>query len=245
MTYTTVAAASTIQMLLVAGVTVLPALIAGFLPRRVAGVGWALGRDQLVEGVGLGAVGLTPVVAGLVLDFEDPEFGMAALVLWAVLVAAVARVAIRPLDELTRRATVQRDLTVTLAEAERVRLAADLHDGPLQDLTLLVRRLDASGDSEAAALARSIAAELRDVTGELRLPMLDHLGAGVAMEWLVERVQRLSGDRIDLVRDDVARPPAEVELALFRVAQEALANAVRHGRPLSGCRTGPTRSSPS
>jgi signal transduction histidine kinase len=96
---------------------------------------------------------------------------------------------------------------------------------------MLVRRLDASGDPESAALARSIAAELRDVTGELRLPMLDHLGAGVAMEWLVERVQRLSGDRIELVRDDVARPPAEVELALFRVAQEALANAVRHGRP--------------
>lgn len=231
MTYTTVAAASTIQMLLVAGVTVLPALIAGFLPRRIAGVGWALGRDQLIEGVGLGAVGLTPVVAGLVLDFEAPEFGMAALVLWAVLVAAVARVAIRPLDELTRRATVQRDLTVTLAEAERVRLASDLHDGPLQDLTLLVRRLDASGDAETAALARSIAAELRDVCGELRLPMLDHLGAGVAMEWLVERVQRLSGDKIELVRDDRARPPAEVELALFRVAQEALANAVRHGRP--------------
>lgn len=229
--FTTFAGASTIQMLLVAGVTVLPALIAGFLPRRVAGVGWALGRDQLIEGVGLGAVGLTPVVASLVLDFEAPEFGMAALVLWAVLVAAVARVAIRPLDELTRRATVQRDLTVTLAEAERVRLASDLHDGPLQDLTLLVRRLDASGDPETAALTRSIAAELRDVCGELRLPMLDHLGAGVAMEWLVERVQRLSGDRIELVRDDRARPPAEVELALFRVAQEALANAVRHGRP--------------
>ena len=184
-----------------------------------------------MEGVALAAVGLTPVVAGLVLNLEDPVLAMAALVIWAVLVAAVARLAIRPLEELTRRATVQRDLTVTLAEAERVRLAADLHDGPLQDLTLLVRRLDASGDPESAALARSIAAELRDVTGELRLPMLDHLGAGVAMEWLVERVQRLSGDRIDLVRGDVARPPAEVELALFRVAQEALANAVRHGRP--------------
>lgn len=230
-TYVVSNAGSAIQAQIVAGITVLPALLAGFLPRRVAGMGWAIGRDQLVEGVALAAVGLTPVVAGLVLNLEDPVLAMAALVIWAVLVAAVARLAIRPLEELTRRATVQRDLTVTLAEAERVRLAADLHDGPLQDLTLLVRRLDASGDAEAAALARSIAAELRDVTGELRLPMLDHLGAGVAMEWLVERVQRLSGDRIDLVRDDVARPPAEVELALFRVAQEALANAVRHGRP--------------
>ncbi len=230
-TYVVSDAGSAIQAQIVAGITVLPALLAGFLPRRVAGMGWAIGRDQLVEGVALAAVGLTPVVAGLVLNLQDPVLAMAALVVWAVLVAAVARLAIRPLEELTRRATVQRDLTVTLAEAERVRLAADLHDGPLQDLTLLVRRLDASGDTEAAALARSIAAELRDVTGELRLPMLDHLGAGVAMEWLVERVQRLSGDRIELVRDDVARPPAEVELALFRVAQEALANAVRHGRP--------------
>jgi len=230
-TYVISAGASAVQAQVVAGITVLPALLAGFLPRRVAGMGWAIGRDQLVEGVALAAVGLTPVVAGLVLNLTDPVLAMAALVIWAVLVAAVARLAIRPLEELTRRATVQRDLTVTLAEAERVRLAADLHDGPLQDLTLLVRRLDAAGDPEAAALARSIAAELRDVTGELRLPMLDHLGAGVAMEWLVERVQRLSGDRIDLVRDDVARQPAEVELALFRVAQEALANAVRHGRP--------------
>ena len=230
-TFTVDAAASAVQAQVVAGITILPALLAGFLPRRVAGMGWAIGRDQLVEGVALAAVGLTPAVAGLVLNLEDPLLAMAALVIWAAFVTAVARLAIRPLDELTRRATVQRDLTVTLAEAERVRLAADLHDGPLQDLTLLVRRLDATGDPEAAALARSIAAELRDVTGELRLPMLDHLGAGVAMEWLVERVQRVSGDRIDLVRADVARPPAEVELALFRVAQEALANAVRHGRP--------------
>ncbi|HXX61979.1 MAG TPA: ATP-binding protein [Candidatus Sulfotelmatobacter sp.] len=230
-TFTVSPEGSALRAQVVAGITVLPALLAGFLPRRVAGMGWAIGRDQLIEGVTLAAIGLTPVVAGLVLNLTDPLLAMAALVVWAVIVAAAARLAIRPLDELTRRATLQRDLTVTLAEAQRVRLAADLHDGPLQDLTLLVRRLDASGDAEGAALARSIAAELRDVTGELRLPILDHLGAGVAMEWLVERVQRLSGNRIELVRDDVARPPAEVELALFRVAQEALANAVRHGRP--------------
>jgi signal transduction histidine kinase len=202
----------------------------GFLPRRIEG-SWAIGREQLVEGVGLASVGLTPAIAGLVLDPIGPSVGIGLLLLWALVAWLVARLAIGPLDELTRRATLQRDRAVAVAEAERVRLAADLHDGPLQGLTLLVRRLDAAGDAEAAALARSIADELRDVCGELRLPILDDLGAGAAMEWLVDRVRRVSGDEIDLERHDPVRPPAAVELAAFRVAQEALANAVRHGRP--------------
>jgi signal transduction histidine kinase len=224
------AGASAFQALAVAGIAFVPALVAGFLPRRIEGT-WAIGREQLVEGVGLASVGLTPAIAGLVLDPIGPSLGIGLLLLWVLVAWLVARLAIGPLDELTRRATMQRDWTVAVAEAERVRLATDLHDGPLQRLTLLVRRLDAAGDAEGAALARSIADELRDVCGELRLPILDDLGAGAAMEWLVDRIRRVSGDEIDLERHDPVRPPAAVELAAFRVAQEALANAVRHGRP--------------
>ena len=105
------------------------------------------------------------------------------------------------------------------------------HDGPLQDLLLLTRRLELAGDPAAAAAVRSVADELREVCGELRVPILDDLGAGPALEWLVARVDRLTGDQIVLERLDQARPPAGVELAVFRIAQEALANAARHGRP--------------
>ena len=65
----------------------------------------------------------------------------------------------------------------------------------------------------------------------MRLPILDDLGTGPALEWLVDRVGRLAGGEVRLERSDSVRPPEDVELAFFRVAQEALSNAVRHGRP--------------
>ena len=98
-------------------------------------------------------------------------------------------------------------------------------------MTILVRELDDAGDTKAAELARSIAERLREVCGDLRLPVLDELGAGAALEWLIGRVGETSGSQVRLERNDGARPPADVELAVFRVAQEALANAVTHGAP--------------
>ncbi len=131
----------------------------------------------------------------------------------------------------SRERSGQRDLVAATAEAERRRIAADLHDGPLQSLTLLAYRLDAAGDDESAALARDVVTELRAVTSVLRLPVVDDLGAGPALEWLTTQVGRLSGLRIEFERADSGRPPLDVEHAVFRVAQEALANATRHGRP--------------
>jgi signal transduction histidine kinase len=130
-----------------------------------------------------------------------------------------------------QRSQLQRDLAVAAAETERARLAADLHDDALQQLTMLVRKLDEGGQTDAADEAREIATKLRSVVGDLRLPILDDLGAGAALEWLVERVEPLAGGPVKLERSDETRPPANVELAVFRVAQEALTNAIKHGKP--------------
>lgn len=150
---------------------------------------------------------------------------------FTIVVWLVGLVVARAIGRRIAHARLQRDLIVTVTEAERARLAAELHDVALQELTLLVRRLDASGDAASASMAREVSERLRDLCGELRLPILDELGAGPALEWLVEQVALATGQEIRLERSDIDRPPPDVELAVFRVAQEAVSNAVKHGGP--------------
>ncbi|MGZ8563395.1 MAG: ATP-binding protein, partial [Candidatus Limnocylindria bacterium] len=174
------------------------------------------------------AVTLTPGAAATVLI---PSTGGLLLGAWLVALVVWRRFTLAPLLGLAQRTQLQRDVAVAAAETERARLAADLHDDALQQLTMLVRTLDEGGQKEAADEAREIATKLRSVVGDLRLPILDDLGAGAALEWLVERVEPLAGGPVKLERSDETRPPANVELAVFRVAQEALTNAIKHGRP--------------
>ncbi len=172
-------------------------------------------------------VALTLGVSALVLT----PLAWVPLVAWFIAIIVWRRFTLAPLLGLAQRTQLQRDLAVAAAETERARLAADLHDDALQQLTMLVRTLDESGQTDAANEAREVASKLRSVVGDLRLPILDDLGAGAALEWLVERVEPLAGGPVKLERSDETRPPANVELAVFRVAQEALTNAIKHGRP--------------
>jgi signal transduction histidine kinase len=173
-------------------------------------------------------VAVTPGAAATMLV---PPIGMILFGGWLVAVVAWRQFTVTPLIGFAQRSQLQRDLAVAAAETERARLAADLHDDALQQLTMLVRKLDEGGQTDAADEAREIATKLRSVVGDLRLPILDDLGAGAALEWLVERVEPLAGGPVKLERSDETRPPANVELAVFRVAQEALTNAIKHGKP--------------
>ena len=169
---------------------------------------------------------LTPGVAAISLVPLTQYFVWPILFWLAIVIGWQAR---RPLVARVVRTTHQRDLIATTTEAERARIAADIHDDALQDLTMLVRRLDAAGDTANAQAAREIAERLRAICGDLRLPVLDDLGVGPALDWLCGRLGSAT-DEISLDRLDVeSRLPADVELAVFRVAQEALSNAVRHG----------------
>jgi signal transduction histidine kinase len=182
---------------------------------------------RLLESTELAVAGATPLFS---LATGRDTF-LFPLSLWLIVVALAGRFTIRPLARLATRAQLQRDLIVAATEAERARVAADIHDDALQELTLLVRRLDAAGDTEGADIARTISDRLRAICGDLRLPILDDLGVGPALDWLVLRIERLAGGEVRLERSDGTRPPSDVELAFFRVAQEALSNAVKHGQP--------------
>jgi len=195
------------------------------------GGAWTLSAQPVVRMVGLAAVASTPLVLRLAVAAPSAGITVVAIAVWLLIGVFVTRYAVVPLAGLVSRAVRQRDLVAATAEVERLRIAADLHDGPLQSLTLLAYRLDAVGDDENAALARDVMTELRAVTSLLRLPIVDDLGAGPALEWLTTQVGRLSGLDIAIERADTGRPPLDVEHAVFRVAQEALANATRHGRP--------------
>lgn len=127
-------------------------------------------------------------------------------------------------------------LTLEASEAERGRLARDLHDVPLQELAGVIRRLDLvpAVRGENAAL-REVADQLRAIATELRPPILDDLGLAAAIESLVAQNDReAEGFQVEAaVQDDIGsipagRPPAAVEIALYRIVQEAVANAISH-----------------
>ncbi|HEU5103464.1 MAG TPA: LuxR C-terminal-related transcriptional regulator [Roseiflexaceae bacterium] len=125
-------------------------------------------------------------------------------------------------------------------EAERRRLAHLLQASVVDPLNLLLAQANAyeqtlSGQptsrmaiSVLSALARQALQQVRDLESSLRPTALDELGLGPALESLASRVMRASGLQISLSVERLReRPPANIELALFRAAQDALERAVR------------------
>jgi signal transduction histidine kinase len=132
---------------------------------------------------------------------------------------------------------------VTLQEDERRRLAQDLHDDPLQTLTYLVRMLEQLTEDPAlppdlaelvrrdGELATEVVDTLRTVIHGLRPPVLDDFGAVAALRQLVDEVRTRHCIPITMrVTGDQVRLSAQSELTVYRVAQEALSNVVRHAK---------------
>ncbi len=126
-------------------------------------------------------------------------------------------------------------------EEERRHLAQELHDGPVQTLIHLCRLIDDierttdHGRNEPLALSdlRAIAegavADLRGIAKGLRPSILDDLGLVASISQLLAEVERRNPMETSLEVDGVERRLApSVELALFRVTQEALSNVERH-----------------
>ena len=128
-------------------------------------------------------------------------------------------------------------------EAERARLAREIHDGTLQELIALAQRLDIAqralerGELERArALLLQVretgvatAEDLRRILSDLRPAYLEDLGFLPALEVLVRDADRLGSTRVRLEHEgSLQRLPPAVELAAYRIAQEALNNALRH-----------------
>jgi two-component system, NarL family, sensor kinase len=126
---------------------------------------------------------------------------------------------------------------ITVQEAERRRLAADMHDGISQRLLSLAFHLDAAADAltvtpEFAAQQLERARELVDLTldearaaiFDLRPPVLDDLGLADGLTSLARSIPSVA---VTVDADEFSLPE-HVEIALYRIAQEALQNVVKH-----------------
>jgi two-component system sensor histidine kinase UhpB len=144
----------------------------------------------------------------------------------------------RMLDRLEseRRQSARRILAAQ--EAERVGIARDLHDEVGQVLTGVLLHLDAIAErapahrddiGDAKQAVRRALDEVRRISSELRPEMLEHLGLVSALTELTTTFGRLSGVRVER-RFDRSLPSLDpdVELAVYRIAQESLTNVARH-----------------
>ena len=144
--------------------------------------------------------------------------------------------------QLTGHLQRSREQLVLAREEERRRLQRDLHDGLGPQLAALGMQIDvarglAVDSPEAAALlarlsaeAQAAIADIRRLVYDLRPPSLDQLGlVGAVREYVAGRNNGSAAPRLIVDTPDTLPPlPAAVEVAAYRIIQEAVANCARH-----------------
>jgi signal transduction histidine kinase/streptogramin lyase len=169
---------------------------------------------------------------------------------WFSILAATGLVAIalalyhRRVTMLKQAAAVQKAFSRRLIESqeiERKRIAAELHDGLQQSLSIIANRANLALDkrrdpdrafdqvSEIAATASDALKEVREIAYDLRPVELDRLGLTKALAAMAKKVSVSTGIDISADIDDVDDVfPGQSEINLYRVVQECVNNIVKH-----------------
>lgn len=126
-------------------------------------------------------------------------------------------------------------------EEDRHRIARDLHDTSLQNLTHLIHKIElcrmyidedpSRAKSELAMISdglKEVMSEIRDTVFDLRPMSFDNLGLKAAFERLFEKINERNNFEIVLDIDDVSCENNIILLCLYRVVQEGLSNIVKH-----------------
>ena len=143
------------------------------------------------------------------------------------------------LERLERERSERTGRVLAAQEGERLRVAQELHDEVGQTLTALLLQLSQAIRGAPAGLveqlveaqetARTTLSDVRRIALELRPEALDDLGLQSALEAMCNRLEERTGLRITRrVSRDVPTLSREVDLVVYRVAQEAMTNVVRH-----------------
>jgi len=244
---------------------------AGFFPNP-----WVEVEDPYGGQVRIPSVYFLSIASDLTTFIEGTEFksvlfiqrSLVFPIVLVLLVGLISLVAIpiiryrKPLRRERQRRQQMDEVHRRLAEgqqAERVRIAQYLHDGPVQDLHAVRMRLsmidrqNANGrgatraddrtldesrstsekTSEVVQEIQRVIRDLRGMSEDLRPPALGPFGLAAALRTFAQRC-RANYSQIDVdlnLDDDDQALPEPVRLALFRIAQESMNNAAQHGAP--------------
>jgi signal transduction histidine kinase len=183
----------------------------------------------------ISAVGLLTAVLVAQVVLTPPIWATSLVVVVSLLAYRQIRALIRSWLDRVLYAEQRERAGIAAAEDERARLSRELHDDPLQALAGVIIKLEDRPNTEGEReTLRTVAGQLRNIATALHPPVLDDLGLVPAVESMFAEsgpvpielsIRNGSGFRA------AERPPLEVELATYRIIQEAATNAIRH----SGC----------
>jgi two-component system, NarL family, sensor kinase len=204
--------------------------------------GWMVGTGLYLDDVERATAGLR---SNLVQTGRETLLALAAVGVVATLAVAGAGLVLNVSEQrlADRRIRQLADRVVLSQEEERARVSRELHDHVCQLLVsqkyrfeIAAHQLDA-GAPEAHDSLRQAVAGLADAIGvvrrishDLRPALLDDLGLDAALKRLADDFSRRSGIEVDLALPGTAALPQAQAVALFRIAQEALANVERHAQ---------------
>lgn len=184
------------------------------------------------------------VIAGVIKAMTAITSAPTAFLLVRLIPQALALPSPEELEILSRR-------LLHVQDEERRRVAREVHDGIGQYMGALslgigtLRESIDDGNTESERILDECQALIADATREIRTvsyllhpPMIEEMGLTSALRWLIKGYTERSGIRVSLeIPSDLGRLKPDIELALFRLVQEALSNIHRH----SGSRTAVVR----
>jgi len=188
--------------------------------------------------------------AGASLDFSvDPAyyqtnwFRVLCVAIFLTMIWAIYQLRVRVLERHQREMSALNERLMKAQEEERMRIAGELHDGVLQQLTSLTLRLGTAtlklpADSETKTRIRDlqkdliqVGAEIRHLSHELHPVLLQEAGLSAALCSYCEEFSKVRGIPVSCDTDEsVADLSPGAALCIYRIAQEALGNVAKHSR---------------